>query len=150
MHMKATITGKDLAVGIAIPAATWEAIGNELKVRIVNRTRYKHVDADGKAFEPYSEGYAKAKAKRGGMIGGGAVNLTGVRAGARMLDDITVLSVSGTTNPRLRVGFALAEKDQLARYHMGEGRVDRLFFGLDETDKDYAVNFVRKRLGMTT
>lgn len=146
MHMKATISGKQLASALVIPEREWRNLGNGLRLRIIQRTRGRSTDADGAPFQPYSEGYKRQKAKAGGMIGGGRVNLTGTAAGPKMLDNITVLAASATTNPRVTLGFALAGKDQLARYHMGEGRVDRLFFALSDDDLDYGVSYIKQRL----
>lgn len=146
MHMKATIVGKRLADLVAIPTRVWFDAGTELRTRIVTRTRARGVDADGAPFQPYSEGYAKAKAKHGGMIGGGRVNLTGTKAGPKMLDTMLV-KASATTNPRITILFSLAEKAAIASYHMGEGRVDRLFFALSDDDIDYAVDYIRRRMG---
>lgn len=144
MHMKATITGKQLAASLVIPEREWRNLGNTLRTRIITRTRRQGVDADGNRFEGYSDGYKAAKAKRGGNTG--HVDLTGVKAGMRMLDNITVLAASATTNPRVTLGFAVSEKDRIARYHMGEGRVDRLFFALSDEDLDYGVSYIKQRL----
>jgi hypothetical protein len=150
MHMRATITGKSLASHLVVPEQEWRNLGNALRLRIIQRTRMRGEDADGATFQPYSAGYAKAKGKRGGLIGGGRVNLTGVSAGVKMLDAITVLSASAVTNPRVVVGFALTDKDQIAQYHMGEGRVDRKFFALSDDDLDFGVAYIRKRVQAST
>ena len=149
MHVKATIKGKALASQVQIPVRAWQDLGNRMRLRIIMRTRGRGVDADGAPFEPYSPGYAKTKAKRGGMIGGGRVNLTGVTAGPKMLDDIAVLQVSATNNPRLILGFATAGKATIARYHMGEGRVDREFFALSDDDMDDAHSYLRAQIART-
>jgi hypothetical protein len=146
MRMKATVTGKALASTLVVSADDWRSLGNALRLRLITRTRGQGVDADGSVFAPYSEGYKLAKAKKGGMIGGGRVNLTGAGAGAKMLDAIAVLSTSATRNPRLVLGFALADKDRIAHYHMGEGRVDRLFFALSDEDEEYCMSYLRQRL----
>jgi hypothetical protein len=146
MHMKATISGKALASTLAIPESEWRNLGNALRLRIITRTRAHSQDADGAGFQPYSPGYAAAKAKKGGITGGGRVNLTGAGAGAKMLDNITVLQTSATTNPRVSLGFALADKNRIANYHMGEGRVDRLFFAFSDDDQEFGVDYLRKRL----
>ena len=149
MHMKATITGKQLARTIAVPDAEWRNLGNALRLRILTRTRARGVDADGASFAPYSEGYKIAKGKQGGMIGGGRVNLTGTTAGPKMLDTMMV-TTQATINPRITISFALADKAQIAQYHMGEGRVDRLFFALGDDDVTYSVDYLRRRLQATT
>jgi len=143
MHMKATITGKQLAGIVAVPPRVWFNAGAGLRLRIIQRTRARGVDADGAAFAPYSEGYKKAKAKKGGLLGGGRVNLTGAGAGAKMLDTILVKS-QATANPRIELSFALSSKEQIAQYHMGEGRVDRKFFAMSDDDEQYIVNYVRQ------
>lgn len=148
MHMVATLTGKRLSDAIRVPERVWLDAGTELRRRIIQRTRGRNVDADGAPFEPYSPGYARAKAKKGGLTGGGRVNLTGAAAGPKMLDNMAVRA-SATTNPRISITFALAEKARIASYHMGEGRVDRLFFALSDEDLDYAVGFIRQRLGVS-
>lgn len=148
MHVKATIKGKPLAGALIIPEREWRNLGNAFRTRIINRTRRQGVDADGRTFEGYSDGYKAAKAKRGGNAS--RVDLTGVRGGMRMLDNITVLSASATTNPRVTVGFAVADKDRIARYHMGEGRVDRLFFALSDEDLEFGVGYIRERMRSAT
>jgi hypothetical protein len=148
MHMKATISGKQLGTMLTIPANEWQNLGNALRLRIITRTRLQNVDANGAPFHAYSVGYAKAKAKHGGLSGGGRVNLTGTKAGPKMLDNIAVL-VHAQTNPRLTLRFASAGKAQIALYHMGEGRVDREFFALSEDDVDYSVNYLKGRLRLT-
>ena len=149
MHMKATIVGKRLADLVAIPPRVWFDAGTELRTRIVTRTRARGVDADGAPFTPYTEGYAKAKAKHGGMIGGGRVNLTGTKSGPKMLDTM-VVKASATTNPRITIFFSLAEKAEVMNYHMKDGRVLRKFFALSDDDVDYAVDYIRKRMGART
>ena len=146
MHVKATITGKPLASALGITAREWTNLGNLLRDRVVLRTRRQHVDADLVPFHAYSEGYKRTKGKKGGLLGGGSVDLTGAGGGPKMLNDIVVRSASATTNPRLVLGFATSGKDQIARYHMGEGRVDRLFFALSDADVDYATTYIRGRL----
>lgn len=141
--LKASVSGRRLADIVAVTAEDWKAAGNGLRLRIITRTRGHGVDANGRSFEPYSEGYKRAKAKRAGMVG--RVNLTGVKAGGRMLDDITV-KANASANPRITLSFATAAKDQIAQYHMGEGRVDREFFALSEADLDYVIDFIRNRL----
>ncbi len=148
MHMVAHLTGKRLSDAIAIPKRVWLEAGTELRRRIIQRTRGRNVDADGVPFEAYSAGYARAKAKRGGVGVGGRVNLTGAAAGPKMLDNLAVRA-SATQNPRISITFALAEKARIASYHMGEGRVDRLFFALSDEDLDYAVGFIRQRMGVS-
>lgn len=146
MHMTAKISGPKLSTLVGFPGPEdWNHIGNGLRLRIINRTRSRNVDADLRPFEPYSPGYAAAKAKRGGLVGGGRVNLTGVRAGARMLDNIVFRS-NATANPRVVLSFGLAEKATIASYHMGEGRVDRTFFALSEDDMDWIVKYLKDRL----
>ena len=149
MHMKATISGKQLGTMLTIPANEWQNLGNALRLRIITRTRMQNVDADGMPFHAYSEGYAKAKAKHGGLMSGGRVNLTGTAAGSKMLDNIAV-QVQATINPRLTLHFATAGKAQIALYHMGEGRVDREFFALSEDDVDYSVTYLKGRLRLTS
>jgi hypothetical protein len=143
MRMSVTVKGRPLARQIQIPREDWHRIGNELRTRIITRTRLKNVDADGVPFAAYSEGYAKAKAKAGGVAT--RVNLTGVRAGARMLDNIAV-TANAVTNPRILLNFALERKAEIARYHMGEGRVDRRFFALSDEDESYLHAAVRAAL----
>ena len=142
MHMKATITGKQLAGIVAVPARVWFNAGNGLRLRIIDRTRRQNVDADGAPFEAYSEGYKKAKGKKSGLSGGGRVDLTGAGGGPKMLNNI-VLTARATNNPRIQLYFATAEKAQIAQYHMGEGRVDRKFFAMSDDDTDYIVNYVK-------
>ena len=148
MHMVAHLTGKRLSDAIRVPERVWLDAGTELRRRIIQRTRGRNVDADGAPFEPYSEGYARAKAKKGGVGGGGRVNLTGAAAGPKMLDGM-VVRASATQNPRITITFALAEKARIASYHMGEGRVDRLFFALSDEDVDDTVGFIRARMGVS-
>lgn len=146
MHMTAKISGPKLADLVRIPPRVWGDAGKELRDRIRMRTRSSGVDADGKPFAPYSEGYARAKAKHGGMVGGGRVNLTSTKAGSHMLDTMLVRA-SADRNPRITIFFSLAEKAVIASYHMGEGRVDREFFALSDEDVDYAVSYIRQRMG---
>jgi hypothetical protein len=146
MHMRAVIKGPRLADLVAIPPRVWHNAGVEARDRIRTRTRAKGVDADGAPFAPYSEGYAKAKAKRSKLSTVGRVNLTGVRAGSRMLDTMLV-KASATQNPRITIFFSLAEKAEIASYHMGEGRVDREFFALSDADVDAIVARVRQGMG---
>jgi hypothetical protein len=160
MHMKATISGGSLAGVVTVPAREWMNLGNALKIRIVNRTRAKNVDADMVPFKAYSPGYAKTKSER--SIASRAtklvrrrlvsaapslrVNLTGVSSGQRMLDNIVVQRASAVDNPRLVLGFANAKKAEIALYHMGEGRVDREFFALSEQDIAFATDYIKARL----
>jgi hypothetical protein len=138
--MTARIEGKRLADIVAVPPRVWFNVGNGLRLRIVTRTRVESVDADGHAFADYSEGYKRFKAKKAGMVG--RVNLTGPGAGPKMLDNIKV-TARANTNPRIELWFATAEKATIAQYHMGDGRVDRKFFGLSDADIDYVVDYVR-------
>lgn len=138
--LKATISGKRLADCIAIPAEAWQQVGSKLRQNIQWRTRLGN-DADGHAFEPYAEGYAAYRKKHGWSTG--RVTLRTGRAGSHMLDDITFVT-QATTNPRVTLFFASAAKAEIAQYHMGEGRVDRLFFKLSPQDLDEAVDILRR------
>jgi hypothetical protein len=146
MHMSVTIKGAKLSSQIAIPDAVWQRIGKRLVENIKTRTAHG-VDADGGAFEPYSEGYAKYKAKYGST----RVNLRSQgpikRSGGtvHMMDNL-VARTNATQNPRITIQFALTKKAEIAQYHMGEGRVDRLFFGLSDADADIAEQMVRTHL----
>ena len=154
MHMKVRITGGKLAGAAQPPPAAWKRLGNLLRERIILRTRSKHVDANGQPFAPYSEGYAALKRKAGTTT---AVTLVGIGAKVpgrsfvpgktRMLDDI--VATVYPTNPRLVIGFGSSGTATIARYHMGEGRVDREFFALSDDDVDFAQRFIGSALKQT-
>lgn len=141
MKMKASISGRKLGDVLKLDRATWQEVGNTLRANIQARTR-QGVDADGQPFEPYSEGYAAAKAKQGASS---RVNLTSTQAGRHMMTDLKV-TVQTERNPRVVIDFATSEKAKLAHFHMGEGKVDREFFGMNEHDEDQARQIVADAL----
>ena len=106
--------------------ALMRAIGDLGVEDIVERTRSGR-DKDGSGFTAYSPGYAIAKTKAGASAT--PVNLTGWRAGVRMLDTIQVLRATDRT---ATIGFVTARKAEIATYHLGEGRVLRDFFDLSK------------------
>jgi hypothetical protein len=65
-------------------------VGLMARERIVRRTRQGQ-GTDNTPFQPYSEGYKKAKV---GELGGGRVNLT---VSGAMLNDITLIEVTADT-----------------------------------------------------
>lgn len=135
------VSGASLESKIAMPAETWREVGTALRLRIIQRTR-KGMDADGRTFAPYSDGYRKAKAKQGAPS---RVNLTSTDAGGHMLDAIAVETPTGG-DVKVRLAFATSEKAKLAHYHMGDGRVDREFFLTSDDDAAAIMALIRKRL----
>jgi hypothetical protein len=132
--------------GVGPTAEDMQGIADMVIQRVRQRTEGGR-DADETAFEPLSEGYAKAKTKAGLP---GVANLT---VSGRMLNDMQVTSatereavigfvgaggggVRGTFVQRSR---ALAGADK-ALYHCetgaGKSRVIRNFFGFSASDAD--------------
>jgi hypothetical protein len=103
-------------------------------------------DYQGRAFKPYSEGYADRKATyRGGRLGAdigtGGVDL---KVTGRMLNDLQIIS---TTPRKVVLGFVTARSAELAFYHVesgaGKSHVIRDFFGLTQRFLDEAVRRVK-------
>jgi hypothetical protein len=72
-----------------VTADDMREIGLLAREQIVRRTMAGR-DADGAPFTPYSEGYAKAKAKALGALAGSRVNL---QVSGGMLNDLTIVDV---------------------------------------------------------
>ncbi len=99
MGFTITTTIAPLADMELITADDMREIGLMVREQIIRRTR-QGVDATGAPFQPYSAGYAKAKAK---ALGGGPVNLT-VSGG--MLNDLTITDVKGWPEPLVELGWS--------------------------------------------
>lgn len=134
-------------------------------VRVIRTRTEAGIDRTGKAFAPYTPGYAAKKAKEG--LGGGTVNLT---VSGRMLNDMAVTDM-GMSPPRVTIGFrssgggtrgkglSMIQRSRAvgaegkARAHdvdgVGKSRTKREFLGLTDAEETTLRERVMKHLEQT-
>jgi len=103
----------------------FDRIGQYMIRRITDRTDSQHVDADGKAFKPYTPEYQKYREKKGRSA---AVNLTYT---GRMMSNIRGGKVISQSDSHVEIGVSGAEIKKAA-YVQEAGRE---FLGINRDDE---------------
>jgi len=106
----------------------------DLITAIRNRTQTQNVDFRGKPFKAYTTPYSRRKGSK-------SVNLTGTKAGSRMLNSMKKY-VRGNKG---FVHFADANKNDIAVYN-SEGKYKREFFEIGKEDEKMIHKKYRKLL----
>jgi hypothetical protein len=118
----------------------------EAVVKIIRERTAGGIDVEGRAFQPYSEGWEKERRKRGKAKAPVDLNFKG-----NMLASLK--ANVNTTGCEVVVSFENAKEAEKANFHnvsgAGSSRVRRQFLGLTNREVDSLEEFLKSRLTKT-
>lgn len=115
----------------------------QMGIRSIHSRTSAGTDVNGKAFQPLSEGYAKARTKQG-LGSTSNLTLSGAMLNAMTLAEVGTRMVTigfmsgggrGSSRGTLIQKSRSAGANFKATMHMGDGRVERRFFDLNDADE---------------